>query len=236
MSTIENVNTRLAAKTIAGLMVLQMVLGILLNFYFLKPLLTYDGSASVEEITFILGCATLVAILISSINLMFGLLLPKSRIETFSRTFTFLIVFAAVGIALCAVEYAKLAEYVTYLSSSFASDPNMEYFRKTLASGRNEAHFLSIFISSTSLAFFYVLVIRAELLPKSIGTFALLAVFLQLVAVGHTFFQAPIPNIIQLPIAISQLLVPIYLLLVGFKNTTNEDLYGPEQQSNTRNL
>lgn len=216
MSTINQHNDQFNAKTIAGLMLVQMTLGLLLNFYFLKPVLAYDGSASVEEITFILGCATLVALLISSINLAFGLLLPKTRIKEYHRTFIFLIVFASVGIALCAYEYANLAEYVSFLTSSFVNEPNMEFLRKTLASGRNEAHFLSIFISSCSLAFFYMLLIRSKLLPKWISYFALVSCMLQLVAVGHTFFQAAIPNIFQLPLAITQLLVPVYLLLAGF--------------------
>lgn len=216
MSTVNQHNYQFNAKAIAGLMLVQMALGLLLNFYFLRPILAYDGSASVNEVTFILGCATLAALLISSINLVFGLLLPKDRIKEYHRTFTFLIAFASVGIALCAYEYANLAKYVSFLTSSFVNEPNMEFFRETLASGRNEAHFLSIFISSCSLAFFYMLLIRSELLPKWISYFALASCLLQLIAVGHTFFQAAIPNIFQLPLAITQLLVPVYLLLAGF--------------------
>ncbi|MBQ4847532.1 DUF4386 family protein [Pseudoalteromonas sp. MMG005] len=216
MSSIYYPNHKVAAKTIAGLMLLQMALGLLLNFYFLTPILTFDGSASIEGITVILGCATLVALLISAMNLVFGLLLPKSRIKEHEGTFISLIVLAAVGIALCAYEYAKLAEYVSFLSSFSVHESNTSVMKKMLAVGRNEAHFFSIFMSSCSLAAFYILLIRAELIAKWIAYLALASCVLQLIAVGHTFFQAPIPSLAQLPLALSQLLVPIYLLVAGF--------------------
>lgn len=216
MSSIYYPNHKVAAKRIAGLMLLQMALGLLLNFYFLTPILTFDGSASIEEITVILGCATLVALLISAMNLVFGLLLPKSRIKEYEGTFISLIVLAAVGIALCAYEYAKLAEYVSFLSSFSVHESNTSFMKKMLAVGRNEAHFFSIFMSSCSLAAFYILLIRAELIAKWIAYLALASCVLQLIAVGHTFFQAPIPSLAQLPLALSQLLVPIYLLAAGF--------------------
>ncbi|MBQ4863238.1 DUF4386 family protein [Pseudoalteromonas sp. MMG013] len=216
MSSIYYPNHKVAAKTIAGLMLLQMALGLLLNFYFLTPILTFDDSASIEEITVILGCATLVALLISAMNLVFGLLLPKSRIKEYEGTFISLIVLAAVGIALCAYEYAKLAEYVSFLSSFSVHESNTSFMKKMLAVGRNEAHFFSIFMSSCSLAAFYILLIRAELIAKWIAYLALASCVLQLIAVGHTFFQAPIPSLAQLPLALSQLLVPIYLLAAGF--------------------
>jgi hypothetical protein len=219
MSTTLHSNNRFNANALAGLMPLQMVLGILLNFVFLRPILGYDGSTSNEELSFILGCATLAALFISSINIAFGLLLPKDKTQEYFRTFVFLIVFAAAGLTLCAHEYAQLGETITFLTSPAAADPNAEVFRKILASGRNEAHFLSIFISSCSLAIFYLLLIRAQLIHAWLAYFALGAALLQLVAIGHTFFQASIPNVLQLPLLITQLLVPVYLLVKGFRQT-----------------
>ena len=219
MSTTLHSNNRFNANAMAGLMLLQMVLGILLNFVFLRPILGYDGSTSNEELSFILGFATLAALLISSINIAFGLLLPKDKTQEYFRTFVFLIVFAAAGLTLCAHEYAQLGETITFLTSPAAADPNAEVFRKILASGRNEAHFLSIFISSCSLAIFYLLLIRAQLIHAWLAYFALGAALLQLVAIGHTFFQASIPNVLQLPLLMTQLLVPVYLLVKGFRQT-----------------
>lgn len=224
MSNLTHQNYKSASRVIAGLMLLQMGLGILLNFYFLKPVLQYDNSVSPESLNFILGVAMLSALLVSSINLAFGLLLPRSDIKKHFKTFVFLIVFASVGIAMCAYEYAKLSEYVSFLSSTGGSESYFEILRKTLSTARNEAHFLSIFVSSCSLVFFYLLLIRASLLPRWLSYFAMTASLLQLVAVGHTFFQASIPNILQLPLAITQLAVPLFLLFSGFQRSDEADI------------
>ena len=61
------------------------------------------------------------------------------------------------------------------------------------------------------------MLLRAEFLPKPLAIFAVIATVLQLIAVGHTLFQQSIPNLIQAPLAITQLIVPIYLSIFGFK-------------------
>lgn len=220
MSLLNNSNKSIA-RLLACLMLVQMILGILLNFHFLKPILRYDGSVSAQQLTFILGCATLLALIISSLNLAFGLLLPKDRVNRDNGMFVSLIALATVGIALCAVEYAKLSEYVVFLTTSYfeagSSNEALTPLKKLLATGRNEAHFFSIFVSSLSLLFFYSVVLKAKLLPTYLTSFAVFSVTLQLIAVGHTFFELSIPTLIQAPIALTQLIVPIYLLVAGFK-------------------
>ena len=146
-----NSSNKSIARFLACLMLVQMILGIVLNFYFLKPILRYDGSVSTQELIYILGSATLVALIISSLNLVFGLLLPKDRVSRHGGMFITLIALAAVGIALSTVEYAKLSEYVVFLTGGYldagSSSETFEPLKKLLATGRNEAHFFSIFIS-----------------------------------------------------------------------------------------
>ena len=228
MTTNTRFNNQPAIKAMAALMLMQMLLGLLLNFYFLKPILSFDGSTTTDELNTILGGATIVALVISALNIVFGLLLPKAVTEFYSRTFTMLLAIATVGITLCAYEYAQLAEYVTFLTTYYQENSTLEVTKKLLASGRNEAHFLSIFISSLSLSIFYLLVLRAQLINQWLAYFALTATLLQLVAVGHTLFQAAIPNLLQLPLFICQLIVPIYLLVYGVKQSAEQD---PQQQA-----
>ncbi len=221
MNMLRKDNNKNSARLLASLMLSQMVIGILLNFHFISPVLRYDGTLSAQQLTFILGCATLLALVISSLNVVFGLLLPKDNTKAHSGLFVMLIAFASIGIAMSANEYAKLSEYVVFLSSSYsidaaASDTTLEYMKKLLATGRNEAHFYSIFISSISLLLFYVLMMRASLLPFYLAVFAVLSTLLQLIAVGHTFFEMSIPNIMQLPLFVTQIIVPAYLLKAGF--------------------
>jgi len=63
---------------------------------------------------------------------------------------------------------------------------------------------------------FYSLLMRAGLLPKLLMFFALLACALQLIAVGHALFGFSIPNLLQVPLAVNQLILPMYLLFRGF--------------------
>lgn len=224
------------AKLLASLMLAQMVLSILLNFYFLKPILRYDGTVAAEQLTFILGCATLLTLVVSSLNLVFGLLLPKAKIKEQQGLFITLIAFASIGIAMNASEYANLSNYVVFLSSNYLADPavsdtTLEHLKKLLATGRNEAHFFAIFFSSLSLLFFYGLLLKASLLPLHLGVFAMLSTLFQLIAVGHTFFELSIPNIIQLPLFINQILVPMYLIRFGFKADTKDSDRHIEQTS-----
>ena len=226
MTDLNNLTQRHAARTIGALMLIQMVLGLLLNFYFLKPILRYDGSLSVDETTLILGCATLCALIISSLNLVFGLLLPPNQLKKYFRTFIAMVVFASIGMAFSVYEYAQLSEYVSFLTTTYqtgliSDNATMEYLKTALATGRNEAHFSSIFISSCSLLVFYILVHRIALIPSLLSVFALVATSLQLIAVGHTFFQSAIPNLYQAPLALTQLIVPIYLIVTGFKSQSS---------------
>ncbi|MFC3092933.1 hypothetical protein DRW07_01770 [Alteromonas sediminis] len=213
------------ARVLASLMLAQMVIGILLNFHFLKPLLRYDGSVPAEQLTFVLGCATLLAMFVSSLNVAFGLLMPKAKVKEHQGMFIALIAFASIGVAMSASEYAKLSEYVAFLSSTYSVDPvssdtTLEHLKQMLATGRNEAHFSAIFVSSISLLFFYGLLYRAAMLPVYLAVFALFSTLFQLVAVGYTFFELSIPTIIQLPLVVTQIAVPVYFFVVGFKSET----------------
>lgn len=214
-----------SARLVGSLMLAQMIFGILLNFFILTPILKLDAQSVTSSLPYLVGFSTLLALLLSSFNIAFGLLLPRSMTQRTSRTFMFMVIFASVGFVLCALEYINMTKYVSYASSLIeqAGDsitPDQELFRKTLATGRNEAHFLSIIISSVSILLFYVVTLRRNLIPKPLCFFAIVACTMQIIAVGHTLFGLAIPTIMQLPLLISQIIVPIYLIAKGFNGTS----------------
>lgn len=209
------------ARLIGILMLAQVTFGILLNFFILTPILTLDAQSVTANLSYLVGLSTLLALVLSSFNIVCGLLLPRPIIQHASHTFVFLMIFASVGFILCALEYINMTQYVSYVSSlaeqpSNAVTADKELFRKAFASGRNEAHFLSILMSSVSVLLFYVIAVRHQLLPKPLGIFAIVACTMQIIAVGHTLFALSIPTIMQLPLLISQVLVPVYLIAKGF--------------------
>lgn len=220
---LKKTNTQFAknARIIGILMLLQLVFGILLNFFFLKPILNMGTQSITVNLSFLVGFSTLLALLLSSFNIAFGLLLPRAITDQVKNSVNLIIIFASVGFALCALEYIKMTEYVSYASSliqqtSETITSEQEILRKTLASGRNEAHFLSIIISSLSIFLFYVVTLLSKLLPKPLSIFAIFACAMQLIAVGHTLFSQEIPMLMQMPLLFSQIVVPVYLITKGF--------------------
>ncbi|MEQ9464272.1 MAG: ATP-binding protein [Haliea sp.] len=92
-------------------------------------------------------------------------------------------------------------------------DVGMELLWKSLAVGRNETHFMAIFLSSFSLLLFYAFLYRASLLPRWLRGFANLACVLQLIAIGNTFFQGQVLVLLHLPLLLTQIVVPVYLIV-----------------------
>lgn len=214
-----------SAVLIGILMLTQVIFGILLNFFMLTPILKMDAQSVTSSLSFLVGFSTILALVLSSFNIVCGLLLPKAVTHNTSRTFILMMIFASAGFVLCALEYIKMTEYVSYATqifqqSSDAITAGQESFRKTLATGRNQAHFLSIILSSASVLLFYWVVLRNQLLPKPLSLFALFACTMQIIAVGHTLFAFSIPTILQLPLLVSQIIIPIYLIAKGFNTTS----------------
>ncbi len=202
-------------------MLAQMGLGIFLNFFLLKPILMLDVDNVSAGIPWLIGFSTLAALVVSIINIFYAQLLPRNVVSAFQNTTTLIIVFAAAGLALCTVEYVNLTEYAIYAGEMFKQfgqdlSPTQELLRKTFATGRNKAHFLSMILSSLSLLLFYIVMFRSHLIAKQLGAFAIFSCALQLVAVGHTLFDFAIPALMQLPLFITQIVIPIYLITRGF--------------------
>lgn len=220
-----SLHTMKNARVIGSLMLAQLVFGIFLNFFLLKLIFNFDAQSSQDSLHYLIGSCTLLALLLSSFNIFYGLLIPRSNTKGTDNGIILIVILACVGFMLCTLEYIKMTEYITY-ASSLAHQPSEsitaghELIRKTLANGRNEAHYLSIIMSSLSILLFYVITLRSSLLPKLLSSFAIFACSLQLIAVGHTLFNLEIPNLLQLPILISQAIVPIYLIAKGFSTTS----------------
>ena len=91
------------ARLIGILMLIQLGFGILLNFFFLKPILNLDAQSVTATLPYLVGFSTLLALLLSSLNIAFGLLLPKEITQHFNNTFILIIIFFLVlfSIILC---------------------------------------------------------------------------------------------------------------------------------------
>ncbi|BBN82557.1 hypothetical protein PA25_25420 [Pseudoalteromonas sp. A25] len=214
-------DTKKIAKWVGALFLIQLLGGIWLNFFALKPLSAPVSALSADMLHAMGGIAVLLMLVMSSFNLIIGLISRVLSPKNGGGLFLAVVALSAISLTLTAIESIKLAEFVSWLAylveNSITEPSSVEsLFRQTIAQSRNSAHFMAIMFSSISLTCYYFYLLRAKVLPKPLLIFALFACALQMIAVGHSFFDAPIPVVMQLPLAVTQLALPLYLLFKGF--------------------
>lgn len=207
-------------KLIGVLFLLQMLGGIFLNFFFMESFKAPFASVDIAALSSTLGMATLLSLTLVSVNLLVGAIGYQVFKGSHPLHSLLMLAFATLAVGLTAVECNQLGQMVALFSQLKAEnvqtlDVSTELLRKSLAFGRNETHFMAIFLSSFSLMLFYALLYRASLLPRWLVGFANLACVLQLVAMASTFFQGQVLVLLQLPLLITQIAVPIYLIVNG---------------------
>jgi len=210
------------AKLIGSLLLVQLFGGIFLNFFLLQEIETDIALFNSTTASLVLGFATIMALILSSFNLVTSAVSTHLFYRQYPIHNILLVGFSVIAVGLTATEYAQLGQFVSLLSHFEGQgieslNESMELVKYTVASSRNEIHYMTIIISSISILMFYCVLFRATRMPKWITGFAICACLLQVIAVGNTLFQGSVINIIQLPLAITQLVLPIYLIVFGFK-------------------
>lgn len=223
-------NQERLAKYTGSLLLLQLVGGIFLNFFLLQKLKFNLDLAEPSSITLVIGVATILALVLSSINLIIAAI-AKHILNKHSPIHTQLLVaVSVVAFTLTATEYATLGEYVNFFIHMVEQGTQTlsayeELMKFSLIRARDEIHYMTIAISSVSILLFYSLLFRVCQIPKMLTGFAIFAGILQLVALSNTFFQGKVLMMIQLPLLITQILLPMYLFVNGFRvpDTNEED-------------
>ncbi|GEA12176.1 DUF4386 family protein [Alteromonas sp. KUL49] len=233
MERLDKVGVNSTAKAIGILLLVQMFAGIWLNFFFYKPLFADPLVLSKDTLNAMIGFGVLLAIALSAINFTICMAVRKWLHGRLKNHFIWALSLA--GLALCltiyeSVQFSELGAWIVYANGQAAESLPIadEHIRQVLAIGRNKAHFMAILISSVSILAFYSLLLRAKFLPTPLMWFAVTACILQVIAVAHAQFDLTIPMLLQLPLAINQLVLPLYLLFKGFNQ---EQLFTGEQAS-----
>ncbi|MDF2180286.1 hypothetical protein P2G88_18675 [Aliiglaciecola sp. CAU 1673] len=216
-------------KLIGGLFLLQLVGGIFLNFFFLAPFKTDYASVDVAVLTSTLGIATLLSLGLVSINLLVGAIAYQMLKTSYPVHSLLLLAVSILAVGMTAVESNELGQYVSLVTHLKAQgiqelDAGMEILRKSLAFSRNEAHFMAIALSSFSLLLLYTLLYRATHLSRWLMGFAIGACVLQLIALGNTLFQGPVLVMLQLPLVLTQLVLPLVFVFKGLALTNDSDV------------
>ncbi len=211
-------------STLVGvLLLLQMAGGIYLNFSFLAVFKSDIFTVDVSNLTLALGGATLIALLLSFINVMVGGISAQKYYQRHPVLCSLLVMFAALGLISTGFEYGNLGNYTAFISDIRLRGlqeltETLELIRLHIVSERNESHHLALLCSSLSLLFFYILLYRATQIARLMLAFAITACVLQLIALANTFFQGQVIIAIQLPLLVTQLVMPIYFIVFGFRS------------------
>lgn len=209
-----------AGRIVGALFLSQMLIGIYINFSLLQPLTGEPGflaAGAASSARF--GLIALLALAIASFNL----IIAAIGYRIFSRHNPLLamlaLAFPVVSLALTGVEYAHVMELVSYSQAyqgaSAADQALLTSLRPVIAASRNWAHFMAIGVSGFSLFLFYLMLLRSSAAPRWLTGFGVLAAALQVMAVSQAFVGNGVPVLMLLPLALAQLLLPLYFIARG---------------------
>lgn len=216
---------RTPGRLLGGLILLQLGCGIASNLWLTAPLfgdggylaLTSDELATIRaSVLFTLATACLGVIIALLAQAPF-----RRRGPLPGRA---LLVFSAVALAIGVVEQAGVLSMVTVAetfgqTATGAVDPGPAV-RVLGALLRNASHYLGLLASGVSLFIFYAGLVVLRLVPRFLANFGLFAVALQLYAIGSAVMGAEVNFALLAPLALSQLLLALWLLVRGLPAAT----------------
>jgi len=213
-------NDKLSGRVLGALLMLQLGCGIASNFWLTAPLFGEGGylalpSAELATIrasvlfTLASGCLGVIIALLAQAPLRRRGPLPGRA----------LLVFSAVAFAIGVVEQAGVLSMVTVAetfghTATGGADPGPGV-RVLGALLRNSSHYLGLLASGISLFIFYAGLLALRLVPRFLANFGLFAVALQLYTIGGAVLGAEVNFALLAPLALSQLLLALWLLLRG---------------------
>lgn len=210
-----------AARWIGGLMLAQMVVGPVVNFTLMDPVLAAPGflvNAAAHPLH-----ASLAAVLGLALGgLAVGIAItvwPVFRRHGEAMALWFLALSVA-GLATASLESATVLSMLSlsqaYVSADAAEPAALEAAGVVVRSARRWAHYLHLIVGGGGALVFYASLLRFALVPRPLAAFGVAATLLQLVAVTLPLFGHPMVFLLLLPRGLSHLAVALWLLVRGF--------------------
>ncbi len=213
---------RRAGRIIGALIIIQMVVGGLVNFTLEAPLFGAPGflvnAASHSQQ---LGLAALLGV--ASEALWVGIAIAAlstfgQRSQTMALWF---IALAVVIMAMAVVENSALMSMVSvseaYTKANAAEREQMQMAKILVASARNWAHYMARILDGGAIFVFYLTLYRFALVPRALAGFGLISVALMVVAVAMPFFGHGVVFQMLAPLGLSELILAVWLITKGFR-------------------
>ncbi len=214
------VTDRTLGRILGGLILLQLGCGIASNLWLTAPLFAEDGYLALtrtEQLT--IRGSVLFALATGCLGVVIALLAQAPFRRRGPLPGRALLVFSAVALAIGVVEQAGVLSMVLVAetlgqAATGAVDPGPAV-RVLGALLRNASHYLGLLASGVSLFIFYAGLLALRLVPRFLANFGLFAVALQLYAIGSAVLGAEVNFLLLAPLALSQLLLALWLLVRG---------------------
>ena len=207
-------------RLLGGLILLQLGCGIAGNLWLTAPLFGEGGYlalTSAERVT--IRASVLFSLVTGCLGVVIALLAQAPFRRRGPLPGRALLVFSAVALAIGVVEQAGVLS-MGMVAETFgqaapgAVDPGPAV-RVLGALLRNASHYLGLLASGVSLLILYAGLLALRLVPRFLASFGLFAVALQLYAIGGAVLGAEVNFALLAPLALSQLLLALWLLVRG---------------------
>jgi hypothetical protein len=207
-------------RTLGALLLVQMAVGIWINFGLLAPVFQPPGFLhNAAEHPARIGLSALLGIGGSGLSLLaMSLLWPwvSKAGPVLARVYAAVVVASFVG---ALIEQGAVLSMLS-LSENFqraGTDAEALYqgLRGVVAAQRNWAHYIHLLISGVGLLAMHALLFRGRCLPRLLTGFGMLAALLQMYSVAQPLFGGEVVMPLLAPLALSELLLALWLLARG---------------------
>ena len=210
-----------AARTIAVLLLLQMVGGPVLNFALMGQVVGASGfldNAAAHGLQ--AGLAALLGIALAAMSVGIAIAAwPVLRPRSLAMA-QWLLVLAAASFVLSAVEAATVLSMRSLsearAGATAAQGDTFAVVALAVGAARRWAHYANLIAVGAMLCVFYGALLRHALVPRPIGGFGLVAAALLLVAVCMPVFGHAIVFALMSPLGLAHLALVAWLLVKGF--------------------
>jgi hypothetical protein len=211
-----------AGRIIGVLILIQMVLGVAVNFALEAPLFGTPGflvNAAFHSRQ--LGLAALLGLVTEA--LWVGIAITAFPIFC-QRTRTMALWFLALAVVVLAVAVVENAAVMSMvsLSQSYAKAnaiqrEQLQTIRVVVASARNWVHYMARIFDGLTIFVLYAVLYRLTLIPRALAGLGLIAVMLQVTAVAMPLFGLDVVFPMLAPLGLSQLILAVWLTTKGFR-------------------
>jgi len=205
------------------LLIIQMAIGMLINISLLGPLIfTSDFITKISENTNQVLISILLIIIIKTIGVGVAIMLFsvfKKLHKGFALWYLCLsVILFVIGILDNTIILSLVSFSEEYFKQGVNNTNNLEAIGSILKGTRGWVHMMDLLVSSISLSIFYYLMYMSKFVPRILSILCFFAAILIFINVLLAFFGTG-SMYLYMPMAISQLMFLVWLIIKGFNGT-----------------